>query len=117
MSYMSHFLVDTIVYWDKPEADFNGNYTFTAPIEIKCCVKEVFKDYVLENGETFVSKAEILTDNPTMRAGGFVFFGELADLDEDTLTDPRNITQAFEIRTQNSVRLLDTREKIKVFWV
>ena len=52
-----------------------------------------------------------------MRAGGFVFFGELADLDEDTLTDPRNITQTFEIRTQNSVRLLDTREKIKVFWV
>ena len=50
MSYMSHFLVDTIVYWDKPEADFNGNYTFTTPIEIKCCVKKVFKDYVLENG-------------------------------------------------------------------
>ena len=91
MSYMSHFLVDTIVYWDKPEADFNGNYTFTAPIEIKCCVKEVFKDYVLENGETFVSKAEILTDNPTMRAE----HGSAGRKRVEELYDNKVVTQAW----------------------
>ena len=117
MSYISNFLTDVIVFWDKPDVDVNGNYIFGYPTQIKCHVKEVFKNYVLENGETFVCKAEILTDNEVMKAGGFVYFGELQELSEEEILDPRDNPRTFEIRTQNSVKLLDTKEKIKVFWL
>jgi hypothetical protein len=76
----------TAVYWGNPVSDGSNVYTFDDPIEISCFLIEKTQLIRDNNGNEISSKAivYVLQD---MDEEGYLYLGELADLESDPTPD------------------------------
>jgi len=93
----------TAVYWGNPENDGMGGRTFDEPVELSpddtngVHWKQRQELFIDANGQEKRSQAVVWLAQDVVN-GGYLYLGELADLDSDELADPLTVDDAFEIR-------------------
>jgi len=102
-AWVKRLLNQTLVYWGNPVSDGYNGWTFDDPIEIlgRC---EYANDMVLtEKGDEVVSKAHVYLD-ATIQEGGYLYLGELADLDSAPI--PSTVNGSMRIIAQATIPAL-----------
>lgn len=80
MSWLTENLTQTIVYWGNPTPDGYGGFTFDTAVELSARWEERSELFINESGQEARSSAVVfLADD--VELGGFLFLGELSDLD------------------------------------
>ena len=104
--------VQTAVYWGNPQPDGYGGITFDDPVEISCrwdCKrrKEIPSLMVVSGGgtEMIVSIAEVLVTQD-VDVGGYLYLGDLDDLDSSEQDDPKSVEGAYEIRRFDKIPMI-----------
>ena len=96
-NYLKRICVNTAVYWGAPTNETDGSLSYASPIEIKCLWKEAIKMIKDNEGKEIVSNATVYVlqdlDN-----NGMLFYGELVDLSLEEKNDPKQRTEAYEIK-------------------
>ena len=105
MSKWSRFYKYSFCYWNNPIRNSRGDLVFSTPIEIKGYYVMANERFVASNGEEITSKAVIRTDK-LIPSGGYIFLGKLVDLNIKGITDPRNSSDTFVIRSVMSSHAL-----------
>lgn len=87
----------TAVYWGSPTNDGYGTKTFSDPIEISCRWEDK-TDVVTDNeGKEIVSRALVYVTQD-IDEEGYLYLGDLDDLDSEQEADPQGVDGAFEIK-------------------
>jgi len=92
--------IQTAVYWENPKPDGKGGNTYDDPVEIDCRWEE--KTEVLSRlgddrkGEELVSEAQVIVTQDVDEKG-YLFLGDLDDLDSDEEGTPEKIKGAYRI--------------------
>ena len=98
---IARFCVQTAVYWGTPVADGYGGKTFADPVEISCRwedrVEKISTITTSKLGEEIISKAQVFTTQDVEELG-WLFLGDLDDLDSDEEADPMTVDGAYEIK-------------------
>ena len=88
--------VQTAVYWGSPVADGKGGSTFADAVEISCRWEEKTQVISDAKGNEIISKAEILLTQDVDEEG-WLFLGDLDDLDSAEELNPRTVEGAYRI--------------------
>lgn len=111
------FTVQTAVYWANPQSDGFGGTTFDAPQEIKVRWDVSTEVAVSDDGEEFVSKAEVLV-RQDMKMNEYLFLGTLNDLDSGDYDNPENIQGAYRIKRFEKVPMpMKNDEFVRKVWL
>lgn len=97
MSLISRMRKQTAVYWPSPVSDGRGGYTYGDAVEIVVRWEDIHEVFLSVDGEEVVSNARVYVDRVVDELG-FLFLGELTDLDSSALADPMLADGAFSIR-------------------
>jgi len=91
----------TCVYWGTPVDDGYGGKTFADPVEIKCRwenrTEKISWQGASRLGEEIVSRAQVFTTQDVDELG-WLYLGDLDDLDSDEEADPMDASGAYEIK-------------------
>ena len=109
MSIITKMRRQTCVYWGNPVPTGDGQYTFDAPVEIKCRWDATNQLFTNKDGEESVSKAIVFVDRD-VDEGGYLRLGTLleledlldsndSNLDSNSDLDPRFVPGAGMIRS------------------
>jgi hypothetical protein len=96
IKFVESVCVQTSVYWGSPSPDGYGGYTFADPVEISCRWDGKTQMVKGADGKEVVSRAEIMILQD-VNEGGYLYLGELADLDSDEEENPMKLEGAYEI--------------------
>lgn len=96
MGIISSMLRQKAVYWASPENDGYGNFTFDDPVEIDCRWEEKAESYFKPNGTEAQSLAIVYVDRD-VDIGGYLQFGELADVGSANLNNPEDDPDSYRI--------------------
>jgi len=102
----SRLLNQTAVYWAPGASDGEGGLSFTAGVEIDCRWEDKQIKYLDIQGETQVSQSVIWTDQD-VSLKGYLFFGDLDDLNSAAEADPTEEDDAYEIKSFNKIPSVD----------
>jgi hypothetical protein len=83
----------TAVYWGTPTNDGDGGYTFADPIEITCRWEATGLVNFQYNGVEVQAKHEVYVDRDVDEEG-YLFLGELDDIDSDLMDTPIDLEGA-----------------------
>ena len=100
--------LQTAVYWGTPTPDGYGTKTFADPVEIACRWTERIEliNRVGDRlGEQVVSKAQVFVLQDVDEQG-YLFLGDLDDLDSDEEADPTTVDEAFVIQRFDKIPTL-----------
>ena len=89
--------VQTAVYWGTPVDDGYGGKTFTDPVELQCRWENKAQKIINTNGEETISRAWVLLLEDVVELG-WLFLGDLDDLDSAEEADPMSADGAYEIQ-------------------
>lgn len=103
-SFMARTCRQTAVYWAAPEDDGYGGLIFESPypIEIDCRWEE--KTEVIarfgegRKGEEFISSAQVFVTEDVIEEQGYLYLGDLDDLDSIEEANPETIDGAYRIQ-------------------
>ena len=98
-------LQQTAVYWASPVADGYGGRTFDDPVEIACRWEYRQELFIDAHGRERRSEAVIYV-NTDLDLGGYLYLGDLDDLDSGEEADPTTVTNAREVRRFDKVPAL-----------
>jgi len=104
-SFIARLCVQTAVYWGAPVEDGYGGKTFDDPVEIDCRwedTMEVISD--LQGNETVSRSAIYVTQD--VHEQGYLYLGDLDDLDSDEEADPTTIEKAYRIKRFDKIPIL-----------
>lgn len=87
--FLKKILRQTAVYWASPVNDGYGGFTFDDPVELDVRWEDVQQLFVTPQGEQKVSRAVVYVDQD-MDIGGYLFLGNLGDLDSAQLPLPQD---------------------------
>ena len=100
-SFIARLCTQTAVYWGSPVDDGYGGKTFADPVEISCRwedrVEKISWQGASRLGEEIVSRARVFTTQDVDELG-WLFLGDLDDLESDEEADPMTVDGAFEIK-------------------
>ena len=96
-AYMKKICNDTAVYWSTPVVDNFGAFTFTTPVEISCLWKGKVVLMRESDGREIVSKAKVYVIQD-LDEHGMLFHGILDDLTSAQKSDPKTVSDAYEIK-------------------
>jgi len=114
--FTSGLLNQTAVYWGNPTPNGEGGYSYDAPVEISCrweLRQELIRDDV---GRELRSKARIFVGQD-LDDHGYLYLGDLDDLDSDEQVDPATVTAAFEIKMKEEVPDIKGARPVRVVWL
>ena len=98
---IARLCTQTAVYWGSPVADGYGGKTLADPVEISCRwedrVEKISIVTASRLGEEIVSKAQVFVTEDVEELG-WLFLGDLDDLDSDEEADPMTVDGAYEIK-------------------
>jgi len=89
--------VQTAVYWGTPTQDGYGGLTFADPVEILVRWEDTTKIIFAANGEEYACIAEISV-KIDLDINGYLYLGELSDIDAADQPYPKTIEGAYRIR-------------------
>ena len=104
-------LKQTAVYWGNP-SNTGAGYTFDSPVEIDCHWEnksEVFKN---KDGRDQVSMA-IVYVSQDVDIEGYLFLGDLADLDSSDEADPVSVDGAYLIERFDKIPSLSANAYLR----
>ena len=107
-NFISRLCVQTAVYWGSPVDDGTGGYTFADPVEISCRWEDQVEkiDRVGASlGEEIVSAAQVYVTQD-VEERGYLFLGDLDDLDSDEEADPKTVEKAYMINRFDKVPVM-----------
>jgi hypothetical protein len=96
MAFPDNNLHQTAVYWGNPASDGYGGYTWDDPVEIDC--RWVRRTRLVKNaqGKEVVSNASVQVDQD-VDLDGYLYLGDLDDLDSDEEANPMKVDGAYKI--------------------
>ena len=98
---IARMCTQTAVYWGSPVHDGYGGKTYADPVEISCRwedrVEKISTISTSKLGEEIISKAQVFTTQDVEEMG-WLFLGDLDDLDSDEEADPMTVDGAYEIK-------------------
>lgn len=114
MGLVRKFLNQTAVYWGKGSGsgiDSYGNPVFDDPVEINCRWEDVQEEFIdsMDIRQTSRSKVYVEED---LEIGGVLMLGEYDTSLDDV--NPKNNTNAWEIRAFNKIPNIRNTETVKV---
>ena len=89
--------VQTAVYWAPTGTDEYGQKTFSDPVEISCRWEGKLQMIADPQGKEIRSNAQVFVKQDMLNEG-FLFLGELDDLDSSEEEDVLEVTDAYEIK-------------------
>jgi hypothetical protein len=101
------------VYWEYTGTDGYGNPTFSSPVEIECRWSEHQEKFSDDSGEERISRAVVYVD----REMALKSYLRLAELDSSTHDDPRDYTDAFEIKQFASIPNMRATNYLRKAWL
>lgn len=116
MGILDGMLNQTAVYWGSPVKDKFGQLTFADPVEVDCRWEDVNDLYIGQDGKQHVSSAKVYLDQD-VQLEGFLFLGELADLDSSLLSDPRSYENTFQIKKWDKISDLSGVDFVRTAWL
>lgn len=96
MAFPNDNLHQTAVYWGNPTSDGYGGYTWDDPVELDCRWTQVTRLVKDANGKEVVSGASVQVDQD-VDLDGYLFLGDLDDLDSSEEADPTTVSGAYKI--------------------
>ena len=93
---LAHFCKQVAVYWGNPVTGGSGGFTFDSPVEIKCRWEDRTDVVAASNGKEYVSSARVFLLQDVAEEG-WLFLGELSDVDRDYLDNPKKVDRAYKI--------------------
>jgi len=94
---IARMCTQTAVYWGTPVADGYGGKDFADPVEISCRWENTTEKIMNSNGEEVVSRAQVFTTQDVDELG-YLFLGDLDDLNSAEEADPMSADGAYEIK-------------------
>ena len=107
-SFIARLCVQTAVYWGSPVDDGYGGHTFADPVEISCRWEDQVEkiDRVGASlGEEIVSAAQVYVTQD-VEERGYLFLGDLDDLDSGEEADPKTVEKAYMINRFDKVPVM-----------
>jgi len=98
-SFIARLCVQTAVSWGSPVNTGYGKKTFADPIEISCRWENVIEGINRVGsrlGEEIISEAQVYVTQD-VEEQGYLFLGDLDDLDSDEEADPTTVEKAYMI--------------------
>jgi len=93
-------LNQTAVYWGSPTKNGQGGYTYDDPVEIDCRWlnrTKVIQGTMGQPGKEVISVAQVRVDQD-VDLNGYLYLGELTDLDAGERSDPSTVSTSFIIK-------------------
>lgn len=106
MSFLTDNLLQTAVYWGNPTPDGYGSFTFDTPIEISVRWEDRTELFIDRTGTESKSLAVVYLGQD-VNIGGWLFLGELSDIDSGLTDTPHLVPNAREIRAFRKTPSLD----------
>jgi len=102
--------VQTAVYWGAPVANGYGAMTYSEPVEIKCRWEDTVELVRAADGEEYSCRAQLLVTQD-LSINGYIYLGELSDLDSDQADSPQNVIGTYKIRRLDKTPLFMSTNK------
>lgn len=119
-SFMTRVCKQTAVYWGSPTQDGYGGLTFDDPIEIDCRWEDVVQTVTMlgasRQSVEIVSKAQIFVLED-LDEQGWLYLGNLIDLDNDERADPKLVDGAYEIKRFDKTPSMKANEFVRKVYV
>ena len=113
IKFIESVCVQTAVYWAPGTPNAFGQITFPAPEEIAVRWDDVAEVISDGKGKELVSKAQIMT--PVMvQEEGYLYLGEISDLDSVQAANPKEVLQAYEIKRVDKNPLFRSTDKFVI---
>jgi len=90
-------LNQTVVYWGNPQSDGSGGRSFDAAVDISVRWEDRQELFIDAAGQEQQSRAVIVLSQDVDH-GGYLYLGDLNDLDSGEIADPLTVSGAYEIR-------------------
>ena len=116
MSFLTNNLIQTAVYWGSPTSDGYGSFTFDAPLEINVRWEDRTQLFIDRTGAESKSLAVVYLGQD-VDIGGWLFLGELADIDSGLTDTPHLVPDAREIRGFKKIPSLDAEIFHRKTWL
>ena len=97
--------VQTAVYWGSPQEDGYGGFTFDEPVEIACRWEDKTQIVAGMDGQEVTSDTEVLVTQD-LDYNGYLYLGELDDLDSDDLDNPMTVSGAKPIISISKIPMI-----------
>lgn len=82
------------IWWRRVGVDHYGRPQYAGPVQVDCRWEDDAREFVMENGEKFISRSIVYVDRP-MSVGDRIALGVLGPT---TPSDPYDSDKAYEIR-------------------
>ena len=113
--FISRLCVQTAVYWGSPTEDGYGGKTFADPVEISCRWEDTVEKISRVGarlGEEIISRAVVYVTEDVEELG-YLFLGDLDDLDSDEEADPTTVENAYMINRFDKIPVLRSTEFLR----
>ena len=101
-TYWNKLLTQTAVYWSPSSVNGWGVQTFAGPVEVSVRWVDKTEVFIGSSGKEQVSSAVVLLAQDVDEEG-YLFLGDLDDLDSGQEADPMTVDAAFQIKAVKKV--------------
>lgn len=116
MTFLIENLIQTVVYWGNPTPDGYGSFTFDSPIEISARWVDRSELFIDSTGQESKSLAVVFIGQD-IDIGGWLFLGELSDIDSGLTDTPHLVPNARQIRGFRKTPSLDSQIFERKVWL
>jgi hypothetical protein len=115
-TFLTSNLRQTAVYWGGPQSDGFGGRTFDEAVEISVRWEDKQELFIDATGQEVRSNAVVYVDRD-LDMGGYLYLGELDDLDSAEAADPFTLSNAREIRGWGKTPSLKNDISLRKVWL
>jgi hypothetical protein len=103
--FLQKISVQTAVYWGNPTDDGYGGITYDDPEEISVRWENTTKLITTADGQEYACVAEVIV-NQDVEVNGYLYLGELDDLDSSEMDDPKTVDAAYRIKRFDKIPMI-----------
>lgn len=104
------------VYWGNPRSDGYGGRTFDDPVQIRVRWQKQQVMFVDATGQEVLSQAVVFVGRE-LDIDGYLYLGQLDDLDSDQLGDPLAVDEAYPVRGRSASPDLRAQRYVRKVWL
>lgn len=104
-TFIKRVCVQTAVYWGGPTPDGYGGLDFDDPVEISVRWDDSTELITTADGTQYACRAKVLVTQD-VDLDGYLYLGELDDLDSEDYDDPKSVDNVYRIRRFDKVPMI-----------